>query len=202
MTSIICYAIICSRHPDHALAFSRPLTTSTFEHTAYCGRSCLFSTTFTHWSLTECHRELLQGKKMWMFSAIMTCVRLVVLLAIVGPIAYIVYDITRSDVGTKSKTGLPAPSISKIGDTVTMNANTVACPTPEDVAKVRDLLSKYSDRQFASSYVTEHRCVVLAKSKGYKVEAHSAGREAECLQLPGQQQCYWAPVDALAFSPR
>ena len=140
---------------------------------------------------------------MWFLRAILACVRVIVLFAILGVIGYIVYDKTIADGGSDRKTAeSPTTSLLNIGDMVTMNANVVACPLPEDANKVRDLLRTYSDRQPASSYAVGHQCIVLAKSKGYKVEAHSAQHRTECLQVPGKQQCYWTPVDALEIPRR
>jgi hypothetical protein len=129
---------------------------------------------------------------------ILACVRLIVLVGIVGGIGYVIYDNMSTDKGSDGKPAKPPPpSIPNVGDMVTMNSNIVACPVPEDVDKVRALLRTNADRQPAASYAVEHRCMVLAKSKSFKVEAQSVRRGTACLRVPGQSQCYWTPADAL-----
>jgi hypothetical protein len=132
---------------------------------------------------------------------ILACVRVIVLLVIVGGMGYVIYDNMSADKGAGGKPGKPpTPSIPSVGDTVTMNANIVGCPISDDVDKVRELLRTNSDRQPAASYAVEHRCMVLGKSKTFKVEAQSVQRGTACLRVPGQPQCYWTPADALDFT--
>jgi hypothetical protein len=134
---------------------------------------------------------------------IVACVRVIVLVVIVGGIGYVIYDNLSSDGAASLKTAKSlAPSLPNVGDTVTINSNIVACPIPEDVSKVRELLRTNSDRQPAASYAVEHRCMVLAKSKSFKVDAQSAQRGTACLRVPGQPQCYWTPIDALDISQK
>jgi hypothetical protein len=128
----------------------------------------------------------------------LACVRVIVLFGIVGGIGYVIYDNLSADKGGGGTPGKPpAPSIPNVGDTVTMNSNIVGCPIPADVDKVRELLRTNSDRQPAASYAVEHRCLVLGKSKSFKVEAQSVQRGTACLRVPGQPQCYWTPAEAL-----
>jgi len=129
---------------------------------------------------------------------ILACVRVIVLIAIVGGIGYVIYDNMRADKGGNGKSAKPpTPSIPNVGDSVIMNSSVVACPVPEDVDKVRALLRTSTDRQPAASYAVEHRCMVLPKSKSFKVEAQSVQRGTACLRVPGPPQCYWTPADAL-----
>src|SRR5436190_7634577 len=123
--------------------------------------------------------------------ALMACVRVVVLVVILGAIGYVIYDNMRLDQASPKNPGSAAPPVPKVGDVATVNASTVACPVVEDVLKVRDLLRAHTDRQPASTYAVEHRCILLARSKDYRIEAASAGRGAACLQVPGQRQCHW-----------
>lgn len=128
---------------------------------------------------------------------ILACVRVIVLFAIIGVIGYVIYDNVRADKGGEGKPAKrPTPSMPSTGDTVTMNANVVGCPSPDDVDKVRELLRTNSDRQPAASYAVEHRCMVLTKSKSFKVDTLSAQRRTACLRVPGQSQCYWTPAEA------
>ena len=127
--------------------------------------------------------------------AIIACVRIVVVVAIFGAIGYVIYD----NMVSEQEKHLPtAPPIPMIGDMAIMTNTTVGCPAPEDVAKVKDLLSRYTDRQPAASYSVEHGCIVLSKFKSFKVQAYSAKHGAECLQVAGQQHCLWAPVEMLS----
>jgi hypothetical protein len=128
----------------------------------------------------------------------LACVRVIVLFAIVGGIGYVIYDNLSVDKGGGGTPGKPpAPSIPNVGETATMNSNIVGCPVPADVDKVRELLRTNSDRQPAASYAVEHHCLVLGKSKSFKVEAQSVQRGTACLRVPGQPQCYWTPAEAL-----
>jgi hypothetical protein len=134
---------------------------------------------------------------------ILACVRVIVLFAIIGGIGYVIYDNVRANKGGDAKSAMPpTPSLPNVGDTVTMNSNVVGCPIPDDLAKVRELLRTNSDRQPAASYAVEHRCMVLAKSKSFKVEAQSAQRRTACLRVPGQSQCLWTPAEAFDVSGR
>ena len=82
---------------------------------------------------------------------ILACVRVVVLIAIVGGIGYVIYDNMSADKGGNGKSAKPpTPSIPNVGDSVTMNSSVVACPVPEDVDKVRALLRTSTDRQPAA----------------------------------------------------
>jgi hypothetical protein len=132
---------------------------------------------------------------------ILAGVRILVLVVIVGVIGYVIYDnVIASDPPKKSQTAW-APSLPSVGDIATVNAGTVGCPVVDDVLKVRDLLRAHTDRQPASAYAVEHRCVVLARAQDYRIEAVSAGRNTACLQVPGQRQCQWAPLDLLKTRP-
>src|SRR5262245_48133921 len=133
------------------------------------------------------------------FRAFMGIVRVVVLVAILGVIGYVVYDNMRLDRSSPGKPSPPPPPPAKAGDMVTLTGNTVACPVPEDVLKFRDVLRASSDRQPAATYAAEHRCVVLTKFKDYRIETYSARYAAACLQVPGQKQCHWMPIDGLTI---
>jgi hypothetical protein len=123
----------------------------------------------------------------------MACVRLVVLIAILGVIVVVVYDNIRSDQG--SVTALY--SVPKAGDAATLSNNAVACPIPEDALKVKDLLRSFTDRQPAATYAVEHGCSVLTKLKSYTIRAYSSRHGAVCLEVPDQKPCYWTTVDGL-----
>src|SRR5262249_30847752 len=137
------------------------------------------------------------SRRKMLWQVVLSCVRVAVLVAIIGGIGYVVYDNVRSDQGSPKNSAKPAPPVPKAGDVVTINGNAVACPAPEDMLKVRDLLRTNSDRQPAASYAVQHNCIVLSKSRDYKIEAYSARNNAGCLQVPSQRQCYWTPVDVL-----
>jgi hypothetical protein len=129
------------------------------------------------------------------FRALIACLRVVVVVAILGAIGYVIYDIMVSD--QEKRPLATAPPVPMIGDMAMMTNTTVGCPAPEDVGKVKDLLSRYTDRQPAASYSVEHGCIVLSKFKSFKVQAYSAKHGTECLQVAGQQHCLWAPVEML-----
>jgi hypothetical protein len=128
--------------------------------------------------------------------ALLACVRVVVLFAVLGVIGYVVYDNIRSGDG-RAKTSMPPPP--KAGDTVSISDNVVACPVPEDALKVKSLLRSSTDRQPAASYAVEHGCTVLSKSRDYKIETYSTRYGAACLQVPGRKQCYWTWADVLTI---
>jgi hypothetical protein len=135
------------------------------------------------------------------FRAFMGCVRVVVLVVIFGAIGYVVYDNMRLDRGSGKSAGssAPTPPPAKAGDMASVTGNTVACPVPEDVLKFRDVLRASSDRQPAATYAAEHRCVVLTKFRDYRIETYSPRYAAACLQVPGQKQCHWMPIDGLTI---
>ena len=124
----------------------------------------------------------------------MTCVRVVVLVCIIGVIVFVVYDNTRSDQGGVNTTMYSVP---KAGDVVALNNNAVACPVPEDALKVKDLLRTFTDRQPAATYSVEHGCSVLTKLKSYTVRAYSSRHAAVCLEVPDQKPCYWTIIDGV-----
>jgi hypothetical protein len=131
---------------------------------------------------------------------ILAVVRIVVLVVIVGAIGYVIYDNVRQEPPKKNQTTW-APSLPNVGDIATVNAGTVACPVVDDVLKVRALLRANTDRQPAAAYSVEHRCVVLGRAQDYRIEAVSAGRGTACLQVPGQRQCQWTPLELLTTRP-
>jgi hypothetical protein len=132
------------------------------------------------------------------FQAFMGCVRVVVLVVILGAVGYVIYDNLRLDKGSATKPAGPAPPPpAKAGDMATVAGNTVACPVVEDILKFRDLLRASTDRGPAATYAGEHRCQVLTKFKDYRIETYSARYAAVCLQVPGQKQCHWMPLDGL-----
>jgi hypothetical protein len=131
------------------------------------------------------------------FQAFMGCVRVVVLVVILGAIGYVIYDNLRLDKGSATNPARPAPPPAKAGDMATVAGNTVACPVVEDILKFRDLLRASTDRGPAATYAGEHRCQVLTKFKDYRIETYSARYAAVCLQVPGQKQCHWMPLDGL-----
>jgi hypothetical protein len=131
------------------------------------------------------------------FQAFMGCVRVVVLVVILGAVGYVIYDNLRLDKGSATKPAAPAPPPAKAGDMATVAGNTVACPVVEDILKFRDLLRASTDRGPAATYAGEHRCQVLTKFKDYRIETYSARYAAVCLQVPGQKQCHWMPLDGL-----
>src|SRR5436309_7447384 len=106
-----------------------------------------------------------------LFRAFMACVRVVVVIAILGVIVFVIYDNSRSDPGTAN---IAMYSVPKVGDTATLNNNAVACPTADDALKIKDLLRTFTDRQPAATYSMERGCSVLTKSKGYTIRAYSA----------------------------
>jgi hypothetical protein len=87
--------------------------------------------------------------------------------------------------------------VPKAGDLATLNNNAVACPSPEDTLKVRDLLRTFADRQPAATYSLEHGCSVLTKVKNYTIRAYSSRHGAVCLEVPDQKPCYWTSIDGL-----
>jgi hypothetical protein len=131
-----------------------------------------------------------------LFRLLMACVRVVVLVAILGVIGYVIYDNTRPDPSGGKGPG-SEPPVPKAGDMAVVTGDAIGCPVPDDVLKVKNLLRTNTDRQPAASFVTEHRCVVLSRVKDYKVETYSARYNAACLQVPGQAKCQWAPVESL-----
>jgi hypothetical protein len=68
------------------------------------------------------------------FQAIMTCVRVVVLTAILGVIVFVIYDNIRSGQRIVNTAVYTVP---KVGDTATLNNNAVACPIADDALKIR-----------------------------------------------------------------
>jgi hypothetical protein len=128
------------------------------------------------------------------FRAVMTCVRVVVLTAILGVIVFVIYDNIRSGQGTVNTAVYTVP---KVGDTATLNNNAVACPIADDALKIKDLLRTFTDRQPAATYSVEHGCSVLTKSKSYTIRAYSARHAAVCLEVPNQKPCYWTTIDGL-----
>ena len=140
-------------------------------------------------------RRLVGSGKM-LFRALLGCVRVVVLFAVLGVIGYVIFDNLRSGDG-RTKTSMPPPP--KAGDLASSNDNVVACPVAEDALKVINLLRSNTDRQPAASYSVEHGCTVLSKLKDYKIEAYSTRYGAACLQVPGRKQCYWASADVLTI---
>jgi hypothetical protein len=126
---------------------------------------------------------------------ILAVVRIVVLVAIFGAIGFVIYDNVREP--PKRDQTLAPPPLPSVGDIASVNAGTVACPVIDDVLKVRDLLRTHTDRQPAAAYSVERRCVVLARAQDYRIEQVSAGRRTACLQVAGQRQCQWAPLDVL-----
>src|SRR5262245_47032854 len=136
-----------------------------------------------------------------LFQAIMGCVRVVVLVVILGAIGFVIYDNVRpQEQGAgKSPGGPAAPPPAKAGDMANVTGNTIACPVAEDILKFRDLLRASTDRQAAASYASEHRCLVLTKFKDYRIESYSARYAAVCLQIPAQKQCHWMPLDGLTI---
>ena len=131
-----------------------------------------------------------------LFRAAMACVRVVVVIVILGAIIFVIYDNSRSDSGTANTAMYVVP---KVGDTATLNNNAVACPTADDALKIKDLLRTFTDRQPAATYSVEHGCSVLAKSKGYTIRAYSARHAAVCLEVPNQKPCYWTTIDGLTI---
>ncbi len=129
-----------------------------------------------------------------LFRAFMACVRVVVVIAILGVIAFVIYDNSRSDRGTANTAMYIVP---KAGDTATLNSNAVACPNADDALKIKDLLRTFTDRQPAATYSVEHGCSVLTKSKSYTIRAYSARHAAVCLEVPNQKPCYWTTIDGL-----
>ena len=129
-----------------------------------------------------------------LFRAFMACVRVVVVIAILGVIVFVIYDNSRSNQGTANTAMYIVP---KVGDTATLNNNAVACPTAADALKIKDLLRTFTDRQPAATYSLEHGCSVLTKSKSYTVRAYSAQNAAVCLEVPNQKPCYWTTIDGL-----
>jgi hypothetical protein len=128
------------------------------------------------------------------FRAVMTCVRVVVLTAMLGVIVFVIYDNIRSGQRTVSTAVYTVP---KLGDTATLNNNAVACPIADDALKIKDLLRTFTDRQPAATYSVEHGCSVLTKSKSYAIRAYSARHAAVCLEVPNQKPCYWTTIDGL-----
>jgi hypothetical protein len=128
-----------------------------------------------------------------LFRAFMACVRVVVVIAILGAIAFVIYDNIRSDRAANTTLYI----VPKAGDTATLNNNALACPNADDVLKIKDLLRTFTDRQPAATYSMEHGCSVLTKSKSYTIRAYSARHAAVCLEIPNQKPCYWATIDAL-----
>jgi hypothetical protein len=118
----------------------------------------------------------------------MDCVRVVVLVVVVGVIVFVVYDNIRLDQGNVNTTLYSVP---KAGDIVVLSNNVVACPVPEDALKVRELLRTVVDRQPAATYSAEHGCSVLTKLKSYTIRAYSSRHAAVCLEVPDQKPCYW-----------
>jgi hypothetical protein len=129
-----------------------------------------------------------------LFRTFMAGVRVVVLAAILGVIAFVIYDNSRSDRGPANTAVYVVP---KAGDTATLNNNAVACPNADDALKIKDLLRSFTDRQPASTYSVEHGCAVLTKSRSYTIRAYSARHAAVCLEVPNQKSCYWATIDGL-----
>jgi hypothetical protein len=129
-----------------------------------------------------------------LFRAVMACVRVAVVAAILGVIVFVLYDNLRSGHGT-ANTALYA--VPKVGDMATLDNNAVACPIADDALKIKNLLRTFTDRQPAASYSLEHGCSVLTKSKSYKVRAYSARHAAVCLEIPDQKPCYWTTIDGL-----
>jgi hypothetical protein len=128
-----------------------------------------------------------------LFRAVMACVRVAVLAAILGVIVFLLYDNIRS--GGTANTALY--TVPKIGDTATLDNNAVACPIADDTLKIKTLLRTFTDRQPAATYSVEHGCSVLTKSKSYTVRAYSARHAAVCLEIPDQKPCYWTTIDGL-----
>ena len=128
------------------------------------------------------------------FRAVMACVRVAAVAAILGVIVFVIYDNIRSGQGT-GNTALY--SVPKVGDTATLDNNAVACPVPDDALKIKNLLRTFTDRQPAASYSLEHGCSVLTKSKSYAIRAYSARHAAVCLEIPDQKPCYWTTIDGL-----
>jgi hypothetical protein len=135
------------------------------------------------------------------FQAFMGCLRVVLVVVIFGAIGYVIYDNLRPHEGNPKNPTDAAPPLAKAGDMATVTGNTVACPVVEDILKFRDLLRASTDRQPAATYANEHRCPVLTKFKDYRVETYSARYAAVCLQVPGQKQCQWMPLDGLTIKP-
>jgi hypothetical protein len=140
------------------------------------------------------HGSRAPSSKLMLFRAFMACVRIFVVVAILGAIVFVIYDNSRSRPKTANTEIYAVP---KAGDTATLNNNAVACPNAADALQIKDLLRTFTDRQPAATYSLEHGCSVLIKSKTFTIRAYSARYAAVCLEVPNQEPCYWTTIDGL-----